>query len=315
MVAAEEKEAMAAAPGDATVKPGGGVVQAPSQLQAPRPEMIATAVRFLENRKVQETTPELKTTFLKKKGLTDEEVTLAFQELKLSSSIPASQQQPPVSSVVYLPQTSIGTRLRDLLNLLLLIGGFSYSVKFLWKKYIRRWFYGEEKDEEPTPSQLVYQTSQQLLAALTSLQHGVNSLQESLEGLKGKGDGEMSDVKKEIQSVKGLLLSSRSFPGQPTLAGGSPSIPAWQLAHSPKSNTVAAVDTKAASGGDWSGSGGSTASEIEILNHDNTADEFTGAAEGDNAPAVVQDNLVQQQVTAADIAVDTLYPDQSNELD
>ena len=32
-------------------------------------------------------------------------------------------------------------------------------------------------------------------------------LQESLEGLKGKGDGEMSDVKKEIQSVKGLLLS------------------------------------------------------------------------------------------------------------
>ena len=40
MVAAEEKEPMAAAPGDATVKPGGGVVQAPSQLQAPRPEMV-----------------------------------------------------------------------------------------------------------------------------------------------------------------------------------------------------------------------------------------------------------------------------------
>ena len=32
-------------------------------------------------------------------------------------------------------------------------------------------------------------------------------MQESLEGLKGKGDVEMSDVKKEIQSVKGLLLS------------------------------------------------------------------------------------------------------------
>jgi len=219
MVAAEEKEAMAAAPGDDTVKPGGGVVQAPSQLQAPRPEMIATAVRFLENRKVQETTPELKTTFLKKKGLTDEEVTLAFQELKLSSAVPSTQQQPPVSSVVYLPQTSIGTRLRDLLNLLLLIGGFSYSVKFLWKKYIRRWFYGEEKDEEPTPSQLVYQTSQQLLAALTSLQHGVNSLQESLEGLKGKGDGEMSDVKKEIQSVKGLLLSRQIFGSEDSPAG------------------------------------------------------------------------------------------------
>ena len=40
MVAAEEKDAMAAAPGDDTVKPGGGVVQAPSQLQAPRPEMV-----------------------------------------------------------------------------------------------------------------------------------------------------------------------------------------------------------------------------------------------------------------------------------
>ena len=41
---------------------------------------------------------------------------------------------------------------------------------------------------------------------------------------------------------------------------------------------------------------------------------YSGAAEGDNAPAVVQDNLVQQ-VTAANIAEDTLYPDQSNELD
>merc|ERR1711931_418109 len=37
----------------------------------------------------------------------------------------------------------------------------------------------------------------------------------------------MQELKSEIQSVKGLLLSSRSFPQNPTIP--PPSIPAWQL--------------------------------------------------------------------------------------
>merc|ERR1712179_894262 len=39
--------------------------------------------------------------------------------------------------------------------------------------------------------------------------------------------GAMQELKSDIQSVKGLLLSSRSFPQNPTIS--PPSIPAWQL--------------------------------------------------------------------------------------
>ena len=47
------------------------------------PFQISTAIKFLENSKVQGSTVELKKSFLKKKGLSDEEIKLAFERAKL----------------------------------------------------------------------------------------------------------------------------------------------------------------------------------------------------------------------------------------
>ena len=49
---------------------------------------IATAVRFLENSKIRSTSVELKTSFLKKKGLTDEVRTLFVKNKQKSGFFP-----------------------------------------------------------------------------------------------------------------------------------------------------------------------------------------------------------------------------------
>ena len=51
---------------------------------------IATAVRFLENSKIRSTSVELKTSFLKKKGLTDEVRTMLFKNKQKSGFFPFS---------------------------------------------------------------------------------------------------------------------------------------------------------------------------------------------------------------------------------
>jgi len=252
--------------------------------------MVSTAVRFLENAKVNGTSLELKKTFLKKKGLTEEEIAIAFKQARPQpdeagvTETRAPHQYPPVY------ETSLGARLRDFLNVLLLIGGFSYAVRYLWKKYLRRWIFGES--DESNPMKVVQKSNQQLLEAVASLQQGMQRLQERLAEVKEREVEEVTDLKKEVQSVKGLLLSSRSFPQQPS----PPSIPAWQLptpttnTNKDKEGTKTAVVEEA---GSWEGS---TSSEIEIIQHEQGSEE--GTVE-DNPPALVLDNQVPSLNEAA----------------
>jgi len=50
---------------------------------------VRTAVQFLVNPKVKESTKEHKTTFLKKKGLSENEIDLAFQRSDAPSKDPS----------------------------------------------------------------------------------------------------------------------------------------------------------------------------------------------------------------------------------
>lgn len=210
-----------------------------------REELVKTAVKFLENSRVQSSTEQMKREFLVKKGLTEAEIDIAFS--RSSKVAPLQQvkqnidmQQPMQSQVpMVLPQSAFSSKLRDLLNIILLIGGASYGVRYLWKKYISPWLFGPPKPVK-SPHEMVLETTQAVLKTVEQLQKSVQSLQSSLENHSSKLDmvtqqaqvkpeetGAMQDLKSEIQSVKGLLLSSRSFPQNPTIS--PPTIPAWQL--------------------------------------------------------------------------------------
>lgn len=263
-----------------------------------REELVKTAVKFLENSRVQSSTEQMKREFLVKKGLTEAEIEMAFS--KASQVMPFQQvqqkmeQQPLQSQLpLMIPQNAFSSKLRDLLNILLLIGGASYSIRYIWKKYISPWLFGAPKPVK-TPHEMVLETTQAVLKTVEQLQKSVQSLQSSLDNHSSKLDlvtqtqqvkpeetGAMQDLKSEIQSVKGLLLSSRSFPQNPPIS--PPTIPAWQLETDLGPDLVAdTMDTveeqkeEENQSANASTSSVSNASEIEMINpdsHENSSED------------------------------------------
>merc|ERR1711970_1039 len=257
-----------------------------------REELVRTAVKFLENNKVQSSTEKMKREFLTKKGLTEAEIEIAFS--KVRQVVPMKQvqekmqvQRQPIQSQLPLvgPDTTLSTKLRDILNILLLIGGVSYSARYLWKRYISPWLFGPAKPVK-TPHEMVLETTQAVLRTVEQLQKSVESLQTSLDNhsskleqmsqkqVKPEETGSMQELKSEIQSVKGLLLSSRSFPQTPPIS--PPTIPAWQLdTEETEVGPDLVADTMETAGEQEgkesqsvNGSSGSNSSEIEMINPD-----------------------------------------------
>jgi len=275
-----------------------------------RQDMVATAVRFLENDRVRASTEDMKRKFLLKKGLNEGEIREAFARVKPQQEI--SQRQTAVHSlqagaggqqpVLAVTQSSFSTRVRDLLNLLLLIGGASYGIRYLWKTYIAPWLFGPAKPA-PNPQAAVVETCQAVLGGVQQLQQAITSLQTSIssqaekleravENRQGRQEstGELGELKAEIQSVKGLLLSSRSFPQQPPVSA-PPALPSWQLqqndntapdlltaaASAKEGQTSPEVATSASATGSsgTSSANASSASEIEMISPD-SGQELSG---------------------------------------
>uniref|UniRef100_A0A9L0TJE8 Peroxisomal membrane protein PEX14 n=1 Tax=Equus caballus TaxID=9796 RepID=A0A9L0TJE8_HORSE len=61
-----------------------------SENVVPREPLIATAVKFLQNSRVRQSPLATRRAFLKKKGLTDEEIDLAFQQSGTAADEPSS---------------------------------------------------------------------------------------------------------------------------------------------------------------------------------------------------------------------------------
>jgi len=129
---------------------------------------------------------------------------------------------------------------------------------------------------------------QQLQQAITSLQTSISSqaekLERAVESRQGRQEntGELGELKAEIQSVKGLLLSSRSFPQQPPVSA-PPSLPSWQLKQNDTTapDLLAAAPTEGQASSSANGSSAtssanaSSASEIEMLSPD-SGQELSG---------------------------------------
>merc|ERR1712045_956502 len=185
-----------------------------------REELVVTAVKFLQNSKVVGSSLETKKSFLLNKGLTAKEIEAAFHRLS-STSVQYGSSSSELPSQMMIPQNSFSSRLRDLLNILLLIGGFSYGARYIWKKYIQEWLFGPVKKEK-SPQETLMETCNVLMATVQSYKDSVAALDSSISKFSDKMDlvtqqlkqansddlfGKQ-ELKSEIQSVKGILLSS-----------------------------------------------------------------------------------------------------------
>ncbi|XP_055043953.1 peroxisomal membrane protein PEX14 [Misgurnus anguillicaudatus] len=226
---------------------------------APRETLIATAVRFLQNQKVRQSPIATRRAFLKKKGLTDEEVELAIQRsgsteeaLAVSVTGPAHIAHPfPLAPV---PYTHPGYRWRDYGALAVILAGMAFGFYHLYRKYILPLIMGSKEDKKHLQKieSNIADMSGTLTQTVTQLQMTLNSVQELLVQQQKKiqelsqelansqassstnrmlESQSISELKAEIVSLKGLLLSRRQFPASPSI----PKIPSWQIPLKPGS--------------------------------------------------------------------------------
>ncbi|XP_006642148.2 peroxisomal membrane protein PEX14 isoform X2 [Lepisosteus oculatus] len=219
----------------------------------PREQLIATAIKFLQNQKVRQSPLATRRAFLKKKGLTDEEVDLALQRsgsteepLPVAPASPQHLLHPPhLAPVQY---NAASSRWRDYGALAIIMAGMAFGFHQLYQKYILPLIMGSKEDKkhlqriETSISEMsgtLTQTVTQLQITLASVQELLVQQQQKIQELSQElaaseassaadrmlESQSINELKAEIVSLKGLLLSRRQFPASPS----APKIPSWQI--------------------------------------------------------------------------------------
>jgi len=237
--------------------------KAPPDTRVPRNSLIRTAAVFLSSPSVQGSSEELKTKFLVKKGLTEEEIELAREEAqkiifnRSNTSGPVANYQPPLPVQGYPPSGS-WSFFRDVTRSIILLGVVSYSVHWLVKKYVFPFLYGDTKkkslDERFTElDEMVNNYMSDIKGSIAKINADISSINEQ------KSDSvtrQIEELKTEVSSLKKMLLSRKEFTA--VTVSGPPSIPSWQMAE-------AAEDEKhSEEEGNGSGTTGSDSS-IEMI--------------------------------------------------
>lgn len=210
---------------------------------APREKLVRTAVHFLTNPKVAaEGSPHQKKAFLISKGLTEQEIALAFERVNAENPSSRTSHYFPVPerSAPLQPAPSLWMRINHIGSSVIIIAIACYGIHRIYKIYIEPWLFGEQhKDDRLTEMerQLV-----ELNRSLSHLRRAVGTIEDTLASQKTQlsklceeaiPSSELlqnplifNDIKSEITSIKSLLLGRQRFPPAPNV---SPMIPSWQL--------------------------------------------------------------------------------------
>ncbi|KAF5272184.1 hypothetical protein FQA39_LY01266 [Lamprigera yunnana] len=207
-----------------------------SKVSEVRENIIQTAVKFLQNPNVVNTPLAQKQKFLQRKGLTDKEIQLACEHADAYSSHdqPPPALPIPIQSNYYnsqIPVISPFQKFKEIVHNLAIISTVAYAIYMFYKKFIRPFLFGGKKKKS---------IEEQLEELNSSVTGSISDLKESLFDVKVEVDkisqGEEStvqkqlhDLKSEVSTVKGLLLSRKQFPSVSSTSVVPPSIPAWQL--------------------------------------------------------------------------------------
>ncbi|XP_077398698.1 peroxisomal membrane protein PEX14 [Vanacampus margaritifer] len=231
-------------PAKAVLSPGN---EAPAP---PREALVSTAIKFLQNPKVHQSPLATRKAFLKKKGLTDVEVDLAIRRSGITEEVlplrTAGQLQtldsPHFAAVPHSPK---GYRWRDYGAFAIIMVGIAYSCHQLYKKYILPLIMDSREDKKhlqkmesniAAMSGTLTQTVGQLQQTMTSLQELLVQQQQKIQELSQEltaaeatsrilDNQTVGELKAEIVSLKGLLLSRKQFPSTPSIS----KIPSWQI--------------------------------------------------------------------------------------
>lgn len=221
-----------------------------------RHDLLSTAVSFLLNPRVKGNSEDQKRMFLIRKGLAPHEIDLAIDYANRGMAFPSRAVDcgtdalnpvrglphlPPPLSPIYrheiqyqYPGTFAMTR--ALVPSFILVSGLFYGFYLLYRRFQHLLFGEVEKKKHPLVQ--VQESLQQLTVICESLNRSIHELEDNIvskvkkemESLTRPSPQEVaavSEIKKELASVKALLLGRKQFPESPSLTQAS--IPAWQM--------------------------------------------------------------------------------------
>ncbi|XP_078052856.1 peroxisomal biogenesis factor 14 [Augochlora pura] len=244
-----------------------------------RENLVITAVEFLQNPKVGNKPTERKQEFLRRKGLTEEEIRTAF---KLASDSPTAEQNvirksndytvvpmlPP--GRLYPPymqphpyQITLFHKIKEFFNATALIGATIYCVYWFYKKFIEPFLFGRKKKNSIKDS--VSELDKTIQNSMKEVKQSISKVEDDVQKLTQNQFIDpmvpqlVQELKQDLASLKSLLLSRKQFPSAPA------SIPPWQL------DAAGTSQEKQSEREDDSGSGSSTNnsdSSLEMIRED-----------------------------------------------
>ncbi|CAG5117997.1 unnamed protein product [Candidula unifasciata] len=242
---------------------GDGSKEILAPTEGPRENLISTAVKFLQNPKVMSSPLYQKKAFLEKKGLTQEEINIAIQRSGVKETAleaapgqeNAAVYQPggfglnpqvPPGYYAPIPASSGWARARDLTVSTVVVASVSYAVYQLFQTYLRPRLFGKSFEERRLEKleRRILEIEKSVADSLAETNKILVGIQESLNKQNTQtaiSSGELrgvSDIKADIASLKGLLLSKSQFPPAPST---SPVLPAWQRAQAPAVSASASL--------------------------------------------------------------------------
>ncbi|XP_045138520.1 peroxisomal membrane protein PEX14-like [Portunus trituberculatus] len=222
-----------------------------------RHNLVEEAAKFLINPKVASHAEDKKSAFLKKKGLNDEEILAAFSKAKAYASV-GKGENVAASPELYAgavvpaynpPSPSVWAKIREVCNIILILGGASYGLHYVYQRYIGPWLTGRR---QKTVEESMVELQQSVVSVLKEVQNTLASLEQTLsaqtvhiQALNNREGSQAStkqidQLRNEVSSLKGLLINKRTFPSTPTLA---PSIPSWQRSKATEKPVEAAAES------------------------------------------------------------------------
>ncbi|EAT37653.1 AAEL010368-PB [Aedes aegypti] len=212
-------------------------------LVPPREHLITTAIKFLNNPNVMRSAITQKQSFLRSKGLTEEEIQLACERAGVFTKDPNIHSQTVISMgvdtsggpagfskanyVIQSHQSWFG-RVKDILSSVALVSGLMYSVYLFYKKFIEPLIFRGKK-KKPVDEQIA-ELNQSVEVKIDCLNFELVKIKDELARIHQAQSTakELTSFKSDLDSIKGLLLNRKQF-ASPILPVMPPSIPAWQL--------------------------------------------------------------------------------------
>lgn len=183
---------------------------------------INTAVSFLQNPNVARSSIVQKEKFLRSKGLTDEEIKLAFQQTGVFTKDPNGaaiinmeighrpSPAPNTSlSPLYRASESAMQKLYNIISSTAMVTGTVYAIYYVYKRFIEPFLFGGKKDKKSTADLLndldekVDQNLRKLNVEMTAIKDEIRTTYNGDHMMRQN----MLTFKSDLDAIKGLLLN------------------------------------------------------------------------------------------------------------